>query len=63
MHISVKVKIRGRGKDGVNDDSFISELFPNLGSPGDPGGEKNDMLVESLENFSSGKIKFMFRDG
>lgn len=56
MYISVKIKIKGRGKDGVNDDSFISELLPNLGSPGDPGGEKNEILIESLENFSSGKV-------
>ena len=43
-------------KDGVDDDNFIPELFPNL-VPGNSGGErKKTILVESLESFSSRKM-------
>lgn len=53
-HISIKSEKKRQGKDGI-DDNFIGEFFPNLVSPGELGGEKNDILVESLESFSSEK--------
>lgn len=58
VHFSLyfnKKLFKRTGKNGVDDDNFISELFPNLRSLGELGEEKNDVLVESLESFSSRK--------
>lgn len=52
LHFNKKFFKKAGKKDGVDDDNFIGELFPNLGFPGNFGGEKNDVLVEPLESFS-----------
>lgn len=44
-------------KDGVNDENFTNPF------QGVFGGENNDILVESLKSFSSGKISLMLGDG
>lgn len=57
LHVYFNKKFfKGQKKNGVDDDNFISELLPNLRSPGELGEEKNDVLVESLESFGNRKI-------